>query len=278
MKIRIGIGVENIHPFDAFDSSYQSLLDRATALGYVLPNSSEQAIQNQLIIALKNAGIWSRLDGFFVFANNIFSGAVYSGLNFARLNWISPSNAPASAVSQFPSISAKAGFTGNGSNQALNLQIAHVSGPNFANPNGSQGVLVGTIPAVSSAVLSTISTTGGANPSRVRNSQSGGTSSVVGSTISSPYTANSFVHINRKLVVATPTIQAFVNGVSAGASPIGASWSTTDTTNWHLLYNGTSWGTTQVRIAFIGGDLSQGTMPSDFNTIISNFITSLTNL
>jgi hypothetical protein len=272
MKIRLGIGVECLH-FGGFDSDYQAILDRAVALNYTLPSASEQTIQNQLIIDLKAQGIWAKLDGFFMFANNVFNGVTYAGRDFACLNWKVPSNLPASPVSQYPSISAKAGFSGNGSNQALDLKIQHASGTNFTNPNGSAFALVGTIPGVSSAVLSTTSTTGGANPSRIRNSQSGATSSIVGSTIVSPYTSNSFVHINRKT---GPTIQAFVNGVSAGTSPTPAAWSTTDTTNWHILYNGTSWGTTPIKVAGIGGDLSaeQATL----NTIISNYITSLNAL
>lgn len=66
-----------------FDSSYQAVLDRATALGYTLPSAAQQVKQNTLLSALKSNGIWSLLDVFYVFATD-------GDRNFAELNWVSP--------------------------------------------------------------------------------------------------------------------------------------------------------------------------------------------
>lgn len=268
--VGIGIGMSSAPPSaPAYSAEYQAILTAGSA--YTQPSSTEKSLQNQLILDLKSAGIWAKLDAFYMFANNITdsTGA------FARINWKNPTaNYGIAGPSGFlPSISAKAGFTGNGSNQSVNLQIQHASGPNFSNPNGSCGVLVGTTPNNNSAVLSTISQIGGANPSRIRDTS---TSSIVGSVITTNYNDNQMVHINRKGLPGFQTIQAFIDGVSAGTSPTPTTWLTTDTTNWHLLYNGASYGSTQIKLAFIGGDLS--TEASTFNSLISTYITAVNNL
>lgn len=74
-----------------YDADYQAILDRANILGYSLPSSPTRAIQNQLVIELKNAGIWALLDSFYVCAND-------GAQNFSLIDWIDPSRAPASVV------------------------------------------------------------------------------------------------------------------------------------------------------------------------------------
>jgi hypothetical protein len=132
MKIRLGIGVENIHPFDAFDSSYQSLLDRATALGYTLPSAPQQVLQNQLILDLKSSGAWDKMDVFYMFANNGSSG-------FGRLNWKSPSNNEATIVGANLTWNAS-GFVG-GASSYLNTNFNPTTGtPNIQRDNACIGV------------------------------------------------------------------------------------------------------------------------------------------
>jgi hypothetical protein len=46
---------------------YQAVLDYATTQGYTLPSSGQQTLQNQLVVDLKDGGIWSKLDTFRVF-------------------------------------------------------------------------------------------------------------------------------------------------------------------------------------------------------------------
>jgi hypothetical protein len=270
MKIRLGIGVENIHAQSGivYDTDYQAILSNGTTRGVTLPNEAEQLIQNQLILNLKSAGIWSKLDAFYVFANNITD----STGGFARINWKNPSaNYGTVQGSSLPSITPKSGFTGNGSNQGINLNLQHIPvGGNFNSTGASMGCFVGTIPGVSSAVLSTQNSN-----SRIRNV--GGSSQIAGSSIVSTYTANSFVHINRTETAGpVRTIASFVNGTSSGTTPNPAAWVTTDTTNWYVLWNGASYGTTQMKMVFIGGDFTNEA--SSFNTIIQNHITSVNAL
>jgi hypothetical protein len=62
------------------DSDYLSILNYATSSGYTLPSTRTQAAQNALLIDLKAAGIWNKLDVFYVFASD-------GDVNFATLNW-----------------------------------------------------------------------------------------------------------------------------------------------------------------------------------------------
>jgi hypothetical protein len=87
------------------DSDYQAVLARATALGYALPNATQQIIDSNLITRLKACGYWSILGDFYVYANP-------TSRQFASLNWKRPTvaiNIPA-GFTWTPGI----GFTGNG--------------------------------------------------------------------------------------------------------------------------------------------------------------------
>lgn len=67
------------------DADYQAVLNRATTLGYTLPSSGQQTIQNQFVLDLKSAGIWSQLDLLYVMATD-------GDGDYSLLNWVSPSN------------------------------------------------------------------------------------------------------------------------------------------------------------------------------------------
>lgn len=268
--ISLGLGTVvggNGSSFGGFSAEYQSILTAGS--GFTRPSSAEQTIQNKLIEDLKTAGIWAKLDAFYMFCNGISdsTGA------FARINWKNPSANYGTAYNAngVPTITAKNGFTA-GSSKALNLNFnPTTAGINFNLSGASLGVYFGTIPSVSSSVLGTI--TGGSNQVRLRNGPPQ-SSQIAGSTVVSTYKDNQFVHINRTETAGpTRTIQAFIDGVSAGTSPAPASWTLTDTAS-NLFYNGTSYGDiTQARIGFIGGNLA--TEASSFSTILKNYFNSL---
>lgn len=88
--INIGIGVawknNNLSSGGiVFDTDYQAVLNRAVALGYNLPSTPQQVLQNQLVLDLKAGGVWSKLDVFYVFATGTSSDK-----DFATINWKSP--------------------------------------------------------------------------------------------------------------------------------------------------------------------------------------------
>lgn len=94
------------------DPDYQAVLDYATTQGYTLPSASQQALQNQLVVDLKDAGIWSKLDIFYVFATDGDS-------DFATINWANPNSFQCSKVNS-PGFTSNVGFNSNGTSSYLN--------------------------------------------------------------------------------------------------------------------------------------------------------------
>jgi hypothetical protein len=92
-----------------FDADYQAVLNYATTQGYTLPSSGQQTLQNQLVVDLKDGGIWSKLDTFAVFATD-------GNSDFALIDWIRLTQY--TAVNS-PTFTADEGFTGNGTSSYI---------------------------------------------------------------------------------------------------------------------------------------------------------------
>jgi hypothetical protein len=131
----------------AFDADYQAVLDYATTQGYTLPSASQQILQNQLVVDLKDGGIWSKLDTFGVFATDGDS-------DFALIDWIRLSQY--TAVNS-PTFTTDEGFQGNGTSSyietnynptidAVNLSLnnASIGFYEFATTIGPTGVIAGS--------------------------------------------------------------------------------------------------------------------------------------
>jgi hypothetical protein len=95
------------------DSDYQAVLDYATTQGYTLPSASQQLLQNQLVVDLKSAGVWSKLDSFAVFATDGDS-------DFGLIDWIRLTDY--TAVNS-PTFTTNQGFTGNGNSSYINTNF-----------------------------------------------------------------------------------------------------------------------------------------------------------
>ena len=98
---RIALGISGSDGFVA--QEYQAILNRATTLGYALPDMVTQYAGTQLISDLKNAGIWDKLDAFWVYATT-------GDQNFALLNWKNPNTFQSSIVGTLP-FRTRGGFT-----------------------------------------------------------------------------------------------------------------------------------------------------------------------
>jgi hypothetical protein len=96
---------------NAFDVDYQAILDYATTQGYTLPSAGQQSKQNKLVIDLKAAGVWSKLDTFAVFATD-------GNSDFALIDWIRLSDY--TAVNS-PTFTTNEGFKGNGTSSYIDL-------------------------------------------------------------------------------------------------------------------------------------------------------------
>ena len=89
-----------------FDADYQAVLDYATTQGYTLPSAGQQTLQNQLVLDLKTAGVWSGLDLFYVFATD-------GDREYAAINWKDPNNFECDEYNS-PTFTTNLGFKGDG--------------------------------------------------------------------------------------------------------------------------------------------------------------------
>lgn len=116
----------------SYSTEYQAVLDRATALGYTQPSGAQKTKQNTLVTSLKDAGIWSLLDVFYVFAND-------GGGDFATLNWKAPSSYQITRVNT-PTFTSNQGFNGNGTTQYINTGwVPSTNGVNYTLNSASAG-------------------------------------------------------------------------------------------------------------------------------------------
>ena len=96
----------------------------ASSLGYTAPSASQQTLQNTLVTDLKTAGVWNKLDVFYVFATDGDS-------DFATLNWKAPSSHQVTKINS-PTFTANSGFTGDGSSSYLDTNYnPATSGTNY---------------------------------------------------------------------------------------------------------------------------------------------------
>lgn len=109
----------------SFDSDYQAIINRAISLGYNLPSAYFQYLQNDIVVKLKSAGIWSKLDLFYMFESDSLD------LNFATLNWKDPNSFQITAVNA-PTWIQGQGIQTNGTSQYLDTNwTPSISGVNY---------------------------------------------------------------------------------------------------------------------------------------------------
>lgn len=75
-----------VEPTVTTQIEYTAVRSKASALGYTLPSSAQDAINNRIIFYLKYVGLWDKFDLFYFFEQE-------SGLaDFCTLNWKDPDN------------------------------------------------------------------------------------------------------------------------------------------------------------------------------------------
>jgi hypothetical protein len=124
----LGLGLFRAAAGGGFDADYQAVLTYATTQGYTLPSAGQQTLQNQLVVDLKTAGVWSKLDTFANFATDGSS-------NFALIDW--------KRLSQYtainsPTFTTNDGFLGNGTSSYIDSNFNPASsGVNYTLDNAS---------------------------------------------------------------------------------------------------------------------------------------------
>ena len=246
-----------------FDTDYQAILDRSTALGYTAPSASQQTLQNTLVTDLKTAGVWDKLDLFYVFATD-------GDGDYATLNWKTPASFQATKVNS-PTFISNEGYQGDGTSAYLDTNFF----PNTHSIAASQNsVSAGgyNIQAATSAYDNIIGTNNGNNI-----------------LVAPTFSGNSFFRIN-DLGTFRPYITnpAGFYGLSRSASttstllgPDGVTHISTNPSQSGLSIGPLhiqSWSApvksnAKVSIVFYGGDVTNEL--SDFKTAVDNYIAGL---
>jgi hypothetical protein len=117
-------------PVLGFDVDYQAILNYAITQGYTLPSLSQQLLQNQLVVDLKDAGVWSKLDTFGVFATD--GSSDFALIDYKRLSQYTAVNSPTFTINE--------GFKGNGTSAYINSNYnPTTNGINFTTNDASLG-------------------------------------------------------------------------------------------------------------------------------------------
>ena len=246
-----------------FDTDYQAVLDRSTALGYTAPSAAQQTLQNTLVTDLKTAGVWDKLDLFYVFATDGDS-------DYATLNWKTPTSFQTTKVNS-PTFTSNEGYQGDGSSSYLDTNFI----PNTNSIAASQNSISAggyNIQAATSAYDNIIGTNAGNNilvaPTFNGDSffriNDGGTFR--------PYTTNlaGFYGISRSASnLSTLLGPDGVTHISNNPSLSGLSIGSLHIQSWSAPVKSNA----KVSIVFYGGDVTSEL--SDFKTAIDNYIAGL---
>jgi hypothetical protein len=126
--INLGIGIPFRRMGAGIDSDYKAVLDYATSLGYTLPSAPQQILQNQLMIDLKSAGVWNKLDSFRVYATD--GSAAYALIDWKRLVLCTAVNSPTFTTNQ--------GYKGNATSSYIDSNFTpSTDGVNYTLNNAS---------------------------------------------------------------------------------------------------------------------------------------------
>lgn len=248
----IRVGSDLVRPF--YDSDYQSVLDYATTQGYTLPSGAQQIIQNQLVIALKADGIWSKLDSFSVFATDGDS-------DYALIDWIRLSTQ--TAINS-PTFISNVGYQGNNVNAEIRTGYNPDGSLNYKQDSASYGVYVNEIVTDGQYLM-------GAGSVRCRMRTINSSNNFINSlNISAAYNFGGvgFSHFNRS---SSTNVQCIKNGISSDRT---ATSSGLPNEFIYLAYEaGIGNSDAKISIGFIGGDLSS--QASQFNTSINNYLAAI---
>ena len=248
-----------------FDADYAAILNYATTQGYTLPSASQQILQNQLVVDLKAAGVWSKLDTFAVFATDGDS-------DFALIDWINLSQYTAY---NSPTFTADQGFQGDGVSAYIDTNYnAFTSGVNYSLDSASMGGymrLGDTSPGSSESVLFASDTTPAYSWVRYTNKRA-----YLNSTAYTTYSSATLGQNNQFssfVRTSSTNLQIFVNG-SITDNLTNNSTSVPNSTFWTLRGITSNYGNAEMSMVYAGGDLSaeQGDFYTAFYT---NYLSNL---
>ena len=245
----------------AFDADYQAVLDYGTTQGYTLPSASQQLLQNQLVVDLKDGGIWSKLDTFGVFATDGDS-------DFGLIDWIRLIDY--TAVNS-PTFTTDLGFQGDGISAYIDLVYqSQTDWVNVTQNNATQFVLNFNNPFPSNGIIT--GTNNGSyifiNPRNVSNNR---TLRLHSATNSNPYSIGNEIGLHCTTREMSNTLNYYYNGSFVSSATMADVFQATD---YYLFRNGPITNDTSASIYGYGGGMDS-TEISDLNNAINTYITAI---
>jgi hypothetical protein len=264
--IGVGVGRQRFGG-GGFDADYQAVLNYATTQGYTLPSSGQQTLQNQLVVDLKDGGIWSKLDSFRVYATDGDS-------DFALIDW--KRLVMCTAVNS-PTFTTNVGYRGNGTSayinsnynpslHAVNLSLNSASIFAYISVSRTIGQIQGYQGQFSGSSYLLMA----AGTNNIGESSVNSTSSVTNG-----LTGVGFQLVNR---LDANTLNVYYQGVLRNTnSSASVAASLPNQTTWDFGGNNGGAGAlfSDVGNAIIGYGDNLNAEQSDFNTAVNNYITSL---
>ena len=246
---------------DAFDPAYQAVLDFATSEGITLPSANQQILQNNVVLSLKDKGLWNKKDAFGLFATD-------GNVDFALICWkrlikMTAFNSPAFAEN--------AGFTGNGTSSYIDTKFKSATdGVNFLLDDAGYSVNVGTTTPSVDIILGNAQT----NQGGIRLKQKANADSEINSR-SFPTTINyqngGNLHIDR--INSTQVVLKREDGID-GIETITSN-STTLTSNPALIFRiSNNYGNGNIK-TFSARSSFTDQEKNDYNTIIDTYLNAI---
>jgi hypothetical protein len=243
-----------------YESEYKSILNYATTNGYTLPSDAVKLKQNQLLINLKAAGIWSKLDTFALFATD-------GNSQFALIDWkrlLQYENVSGSAFTT------KEGFTGNGSSAYIDTKfIPTTNGINYTLNNASRYFYVFSGSTTNSALDGTNTTINNSQFSNSAAQRINSSNSLVGVPINSFSfaTGTPTKSIHRTSLTNVTLFNGIVSGTRTQTS------TELPSTNQYILRNAATYGASKISMYAMGASLvSENTA---FVNAINTYMTGL---
>jgi len=264
--IGIGLHIGNRVMGGGFDADYSAVLNYATSLGYSLPSAGQQVKQNKLLIDLKTAGIWNKLDSFRVYATN--GSSSYALIDWKRLVLCTAVNSP--------TFTTNVGYRGNGTSSYINSNYNPTA--NAVNYTLNSASIFAYISAV--RTIGQIQAYQGAS-GVAQLIIAAGTNGIGESYINSSTTGvfNNTTGIGFQLVNRTnsTTLNVYYQGALQNTNSAIASVSIPNRTIWDFSANNGGTGSlfSDVGNAIIGYGANLTAEQSDFNNAVNAYMTSI---